>query len=68
MILPLAVVVQLAVAHRDHLGLLGFFFGRIGNDDAAADFLRRLGTLHKDSIAQWFDLHLFVSLRVVADN
>src|SRR5262249_43908058 len=54
----LAVLVDLALADRDHLPLLGLFLGRIGDDDAALGLLHiLLETLHEDAILEWPDPH-----------
>ena len=50
-----AVLVFFAGAERDDLGLLRFFLGGIGNDDAAADLFFVFDELHEDAISDGFD-------------
>ena len=52
-----AVVVAFACAQRDDFGLLRFFLGGIGNDDAAADLFFFVDELHEDAITDGFDLY-----------
>src|SRR5579872_4720119 len=53
----LPLVVELARADRDHLGLLRLLFGAVRNDDAAPDLLFLLNALHQDTIVQRTNIH-----------
>src|ERR1700733_8230815 len=53
----LALVVELARADGDHLGLLRLLLGGVRDDDAPTDLLLLLNALHYDPVVQWTDIH-----------
>src|SRR5512140_896425 len=65
----LAVLLDLAVAHGDHLALDRLLLGRVGDDDAALGLLLLLHALHDEAVLQRTDLggHLVDSLPFVPE-
>src|SRR3954468_10117669 len=55
----LAVVFRLAVASGNHLALLRFFLGGIGDDDPADFLFTFLDALNNDAVVQRSDVHAF---------
>src|SRR6185436_14713892 len=53
----LALVVDLAVADRDHLALGGLLLGRVGDDDAALRLFLFGDAAHENAILQRADFH-----------
>src|SRR6267142_5218263 len=53
----LAVVFGLAVSGRDDFALLGFFFGRVGNDDPADLLFAFFEALNNEAVVQRSDVH-----------
>ena len=53
----LAVVVHLARADRDHLGLLRLFLGGVGDDDASADLFLLVDPLDQDTVLERTNFH-----------
>jgi hypothetical protein len=54
---PLALVVELAVAHGDNLALGRLLLGGVGDDDATLGFLLTLQALDQDAIIQRTNFH-----------
>ena len=57
----LAVVLDLAGAGGDHLALLRFFFGGVGDDDSADPLFAFVEALDDDAVVKWSDVHGFNS-------
>jgi len=53
----LAVVILLAFAHGDDLALVGFFGGRVGNDDSAGGLALFLDALDDHAVMQGTNFH-----------
>ena len=58
----LAVIVDLALAGLDDLGLLGLFLGGIGDDDAASPDFLFLDSLDENSVVQTGEIFMKTSL------
>src|ERR1017187_9004311 len=56
----LAILVDLALADGDDLGLHGLLFGGVGDDDPPLFVLGRLHPLHEDPVIQRSNLHSFL--------